>query len=97
MSALLQGRALEVYSRLAVSEASNYDALKESLLKRFHLTEEGFRNKFRSSKPEQGETAPQFVVRLENYVVNWMRQSGVEQTFEGLLDLVTRVVTYLAF
>ena len=56
LSALLQGKALDVYSRLSVDDAINYDALKTSLLKRFQLTEEGFRGKFRSSKPETGET-----------------------------------------
>ncbi|XP_022111697.1 uncharacterized protein LOC110990927 [Acanthaster planci] len=44
LSALLKGKALEVYSRLPVSEASNYDSLKSALLKRYHFTEEGFRN-----------------------------------------------------
>ena len=90
LSALLQGRALDVYSRLATSDANDYDKLKTSLLKRFHLTEEGFRSKFRTCKPEQGETAPQFVIRLENYVTSWMSQSGTPKTFDGLLDLMLR-------
>ena len=33
-----------------------YDKLKEALLKRFQLTEEGFRTKFRSSRPEVGDS-----------------------------------------
>ena len=33
-----------------------YDKLKEALLKRFQLTEEGFRTKFCSSTPEMGNS-----------------------------------------
>lgn len=53
LSALLKGKALDVYSRLPAGEALNYRCLKQALLKRFQLTEEGFPSKFRNSKPEQ--------------------------------------------
>ena len=42
LSALLKGKALEVYSRLPVKDAQDYEILKDALLKRFNLTEEGF-------------------------------------------------------
>jgi len=63
LSALLKGKALDVYSRLPVNDALNYDALKEALLKRYELTEQGFRKKFKTSKPEKGETFAQFICR----------------------------------
>ncbi|KAL3880536.1 hypothetical protein ACJMK2_032770 [Sinanodonta woodiana] len=53
LSALLKGKALDVYSRLPVNDTLNYDALKEALLKRYELTKQGFRKKFKSSKPEK--------------------------------------------
>jgi len=90
LSALLQGKALEVYSRLSSDDALSYDTLKEALLKRFQLTEEGFRSKFRSSKPEVGETAQQFVVRLEDYLMHWMELAKAPANFEGLVDLLLR-------
>ena len=68
LSALLQGKALDVYSRLFSTEALDYDKLCEALLKHYQLTEEGFRQKFRTSKQESGETAGQFAVRLSNYL-----------------------------
>ena len=68
----------------------NYDKLKEALLKRFQLTEEGFHLKLRSSKPEVGETAPQFVVRLEDYLTRWMDLAKVSPDFNGLKDLFLR-------
>jgi len=46
LSARLKGKALDVYSRLAVKEAQDYGSLKDALLKRFNLTGEGFMQKF---------------------------------------------------
>ena len=43
LSALLQGRALDVYALLPFDKAKDYDELKSALLKRFELTEDVFR------------------------------------------------------
>src|SRR5688572_9873769 len=90
LSALLKGRALDVYSRLPAEKATDYDYLKDALLKRFQLTEEGFRVKFRSVKVDSGETPAQFLARLESYLLRWMALAKVDATFEGLKDLIIR-------
>ena len=90
LSTLLQGKALDVYSRLSSSEATDYDKLCDALLKRYQLTEEGFRQKFRSSKQEVGETAGQFMVRLSNYLSRWMELGKVNETYDSLRDLILR-------
>jgi len=46
----LKGKALEIYSRLPVKDTQDYEILKDALLKRFNLTEEGFKQKFESAK-----------------------------------------------
>ena len=46
LSALLKGKALDVYALMPVEEASNYDMLKAALLKRYELTEEGFKRRY---------------------------------------------------
>ena len=43
LSALLSGRALEVYSRLSEKAAQDYDRVKLALMKRYDLTEDGYR------------------------------------------------------
>ena len=43
LSALLKGRAHDVYDRLSVDDAADYEKLKEALLKNFDMTERGFR------------------------------------------------------
>ena len=42
LSALLKGHALDVYDRLSVDDAADYEKLKEALLKNFDMTKHGF-------------------------------------------------------
>ena len=50
-----------MYACLPVDIAEDYDGLKAALLTAFELTEEGFRKRFRSCRPEVGETFLQFL------------------------------------
>ena len=43
LSALLTGRALDVYTRLSADQAKDYEQLKKALLERYQLNAEGFR------------------------------------------------------
>ena len=52
LSALLTGKALDVYSRMPDDTVLDYDKVKESLLIRYQLTEEGFKKRYRESDPE---------------------------------------------
>ena len=89
LSALLSGTALDVYARLSSTEALDYDIVKGALLKRYNLTEEGFRSKFRTSSPDQGENPSQFITRIRMYMKRWMEMAEVK-TYEALQDLIIR-------
>ena len=56
LSILLQGKSLDVYTRMGADKALDNKSLKLALMERFRLTEEGFRQKFRNASPEKGET-----------------------------------------
>ena len=90
LSSLLKGKALEAYTRIPNADAGDFDKVKQALLKRFELTQEGFGQKFRSFQPKNGESAPQFALRLENYSVRWVELANTAKTFEGLKDLLLR-------
>ena len=90
LSALVHGKSLDVYSRLAPTDSLAYDKFKDALLKRFQLTEEVFRLKCRSNKPEFDETPPQYVVRLEDYLTRWMDVAKLTKDFNCLKDLILR-------
>ena len=66
LSALLTGRAMDVYTRMSDGDASDYDKLKKALLTRYNYTEDGYRKRFREATPETEETPDQFVIRLKN-------------------------------
>ena len=81
LSALLKGRALEVYDRMSVADAANYEKLKDALLKNFDTTERGFRKKFHNDRPERSETFIQFGSRLRSYLNKWIDIAKIENTF----------------
>ena len=90
LSALLKGKALDVYARLPVSQAQDYEVLKQALLRRYSLTEKRYKQKFYEGKPERGESPQQFIVRLDNYFLRWLELAKVEFTFEGVRNLIVK-------
>ena len=66
LSALLTGRAMDVYTRMSDADSSDYDKLKKALLTKYNYTEDGYRKRFREATPETEETPDQFVIRLKN-------------------------------
>lgn len=90
LSALLQGRALDVYALLPQEKAADYDALKTALLKRFKKTEDGHRRKFRRCRLEVQETFLQFPVRLSSYLDRQVELGKVNNSYEGLFGMMLR-------
>ena len=90
LSALLTGRALEAFCRHSETEATDYDRVKEVLQKRYKLTEDGYRQRFRTCSPEEGENPSMFVVRLKTFLERWMKLAEAPQTYEALRDLFVK-------
>ena len=88
LSASLKGKALDVYVLLPSEKALDYVALKTALLQRYDMTCESFRRKFRNSKPELGESFTHFITRLCSYFRRWIEMTGIEQTYDSLLDFL---------
>ncbi|XP_062573883.1 uncharacterized protein LOC134235750 [Saccostrea cucullata] len=63
-----EGKALDVFARLPPDSALDFDELKKALMKRFDMTEDAFRKKFRSSKPDGSETFIQFQLDLKERI-----------------------------
>ena len=90
LSALLKGRALEVFVRLSKDDQSDYGQIKEALLTNFDLTERSFRKKFRDCRPEKAETFRQFSGRLGSYLDKWLGLTKVEKTYEDVCDFLAQ-------
>ena len=90
LSALLKGKALEVYSRLTEQDAKDYGRLKAALLRKYELTVEGFRRRFYDARRDRDETAAQFVCRLAGYLDRWVQLAQIEETFDGLKTFIVK-------
>ena len=90
LSALLKGRALEVFVRLSKDDQSDYNQLNEALLTKFDFTERSFRKKLRDCRPEKAETFKQFIRRLASYLDKWLGLAKVEKTYEAICDFLAR-------
>ena len=90
LSALLTGRAFEAFCRLSETEATDYDRVKEVLQKRYNLTEDGYRQRFRTCSPEEEENPSTFIVRTKTYLERWMKLAEAPRTYEALRDLFVK-------
>ena len=86
----LTGRALDVVNRMDVGDRDDYAKIKHELMAHYQLTEEGYRRKFRTARPEKGERPQQFATRLKGYLVQWIELSGIDEQYESLVDLILR-------
>ncbi|GFO34863.1 retroviral-like aspartic protease 1 [Plakobranchus ocellatus] len=90
LCALLTGRALDCYGWLSAEQAKDYDKVKEDQMKRYDLTEDGYRRKFRTCKPAEGESPDMFIVRIVTYLDRWIELSKTDKSYEKLKDLIVR-------
>ena len=88
LSTLLRGKALDVYSQLTPTESDDYDKLKNALLKRFQLTEEGFRRKFHGIRMGETEMASQFMVKLADTFDRWTEMADVGNQHADLRQFI---------
>ena len=88
MGTLLQGNALSVYHGLCALSTFTYNDLKQALLTKFQCTREGFREKFRSCRPDQEESFQSFYTRLKHLFNRWIEMAKIDNSFDDLFDLV---------
>lgn len=90
LAILLTGSAREVYDGLLVEHRNNYDDLKVALLRKFDLTDEGYKRKFQNERPRENETLVMFVGKMARHLDGRFRLSKVEQTYETVIDFLMR-------
>ena len=88
----LEGEVAAEIDRMEIEDALNYSKVKEVLMLRYRLTEEGYRWRFRNSKPEQrnNERPDQYITRIKGFLNKWIDLTKAEKTYEGLFDLILR-------
>ncbi|XP_069985589.1 uncharacterized protein [Penaeus vannamei] len=90
LGSLLRGQALKVYVSLPDDTISNYQKLKEALLRAYSVDANMYRRKFRESKCQDRETYVQSVARMEQYLDRWISLSNISKDFNSLFDFLIR-------
>ena len=89
-ASLFKGSALSLYHSLAAKQDLSWDDLKQELLRKFQCTDEGFRSKFRSVRPETDESFAAFLIRSGHYFDRWIELSNITCDFNNLRDILLR-------
>lgn len=71
---LLPGEAAEVIARLSTEEVDDYDKVKSSLLRKYRLSAEAFRRKFRELEKGRSESYTEFAYKLKSNMVEWLKE-----------------------
>lgn len=90
LGAHLTGRALKTYINLPNDELSNYELVKDALLKTFCLDADSFRRKFRESKVKDDELYVQLITRMDHYLKRWLSLSEVKNDYDDLFTFLIR-------
>ena len=81
----LVGKAQQAFAVMPPDEAKDYAKLKAAILRRYDITEESYRQRFRSLVPKSGETNREVKARLQDLAEKWLKDFT---TVETVIDQV---------
>ena len=88
LQSVLVGKAQEIYDSLSVEQSSNYEHVKEAILKAYELVPEAYRQKFRNYLKNDSKTHVEFAREKENLFKRWCHSKEVGQDFQKLKQMV---------
>ena len=88
LQSVLVGKAQEIYGSLSVEQSSNYEHVKEAILKAYELVPEAYRQKFRKYLKYDSKTHVEFAREKENLFNRWCHSKEIGQDFKKLKQMV---------
>ena len=85
---VLVGKAQEIYGSLSVEQSSNYEHVKEAILKAYELVPEAYRQKFRNYLKYDSKTHVEFAREKENLFNRWCHSKEIGQDFKKIKQMV---------
>uniref|UniRef100_A0A8C5RC88 SCAN box domain-containing protein n=1 Tax=Leptobrachium leishanense TaxID=445787 RepID=A0A8C5RC88_9ANUR len=85
----LKGPALEAFAELPAESDQDYEVIKAALQRRYNLTPEVYRKKFRSLQKRAAESYSAVVSHLTTLFRKWVRRLKID-TLEALEDLLIK-------
>ena len=83
----LSGRAQQAYASLTAEEAAEYKTLKDAILRRYDITEETYRQKFRGMKKGVDESYKELASKLVDTARKRLQECN---SAEDVMDVVAR-------
>ena len=88
MQSVVIGKAREIYTQLSLEQSSDYDKVKELILKAYELVPEAYRQKFRDCRKEPNQTHVEFARTKEQLFDRWCSSKKVGSDHEKLRQLM---------
>ena len=87
LQSALKGKASETYTALSPEQTSDYQFVKESILKAYQLISEAYRQKFRNYKKENDKTHVEFGREKERLLDRWCDSEEIKKNYERLRQM----------
>ena len=88
LQSVVIGKAREIYSQLSLEQSSDYDKVKEVILKAYELVPEAYRQKFRNCRKEHEQTHVEFARTKEQLFDRWCSSKKIGSDFPKLRQLM---------
>ena len=88
LQSVVIGKAREIYTQLSLEQSSDYDTVKELILKAYKLVPEAYRQKFRDCRKEPNQTHVEFARTKEQLFDRWCSSKKVGSDHEKLRQLM---------
>ena len=88
LQSVVIGKAREIYTQLSLEQSSDYDKVKELILKAYELVPEAYRQKFRNCRKENDKTYVEFARTKEQLFDRWSSSKKVGSDHGKLRQLM---------
>ena len=88
LQSVVIGKAREIYTQLSLEQSSDYDTVKEFILKACELVPEAYRQKFRDCRKEHDQTHVEFARTKEQLFDRWCSSKKVGSDHAKLRQLM---------
>ena len=88
LQSVVIGKAREIYTQLSLEQSSDYDKVKELILKAYELVPEAYRQKFRDCRKEHDQTHVEFARTKKQLFDRWCSSKKVGSDHAKLRQLM---------
>ena len=88
LQSVVIGKAREIYTQLSLEQSSDYDTVKEFILRAYELVPEAYRQKFRDCRKEHDQTHIEFARTKEQLFDRWCSSKKVGSDHAKLRQLM---------